>query len=107
MTHKTSTCPFVNKIPNYIRRNNKPRTLGMIIATLEESPERLSSAQISQKLKDKGYRYYPATRTCASILGKYTRLFEPLEDIKVTNSVNNWKVKLYKLRDDWNVDREV
>ena len=56
MTHKTSTCPFVNKIPNYIRRNNKPRTLGMIIATLEESPEGLSSAQISHKLKDKGYR---------------------------------------------------
>ena len=100
-------CFYTAKVPSTIIRCQKPRILGMIIATLEEFPEGLTSEQISDKLKSKGYRYYPANRTCASLLGKYKILFEELGMDSVhglTGPSNQWKVKVYKLRDGWNVD---
>ena len=100
-------CNFTHKVPSNIIRCQKPRLLGMIIATLEEFPEGLSAEQISNKLKSKGYKYYPANRTCASLLGKYKTLFQELEMQRVTGlsgPSNGWKVKVYKLRDGWNVD---
>ena len=105
-----TNCPYSSLVPKRIIRVQKPRILGMIIATLKLHPEGLSAEQVSQKLKDKGYRYYPANRTCASLLGKYKSLFEELPMQRVvglTGPSNGWKVKVYRLREDWNVDREV
>lgn len=97
-------CPFVNIIPARIKRINRPRLLGMIIHTLKDYPNGLSAGQIAQKLKDKGYKYYPATRTCASYLGKHSDLFEELNEIRIGDRQETWKVKTYKMRDGWNVD---
>lgn len=107
MVNSESSCPFVQRIPDYIIRNQKPRVLGMVIAILEESVEPLTASQISSRLKDRGYRYYPATRTCASLLGKFKSLFEEVAVIKVGNVRTTWNVKIYKLRDGWNVDRKI
>jgi len=107
MVNSESSCPFVKRIPDYIIRNQKPRVLGMVIAILEESTEALSASQISSRLKDRGYRYYPATRTCASLLGKFKSLFEEVAVVKVGNVRTTWNVKIYKLRDGWNVDRKI
>ncbi len=104
------TCMYTKKIPDHITRIQKPRILGMIIATLEEFPEGLSAEQISNKLKAKGFKYYPATRTVGSLLGKYKTLFEELGMERVSGLIgagSGWKVKVFKLRDDWNVDRKV
>ena len=82
----------------------------MIITTLEKYPEGLSSEQVSNKLRDRGYKYYPANKTCASLLGKYKSLFEelPMQTVVgLTGPSSNWKVKVYKMRDGWNVDRKV
>jgi len=104
------SCHFSNRVPSYIIRCQKPRLLGMIIATLEGYPMGLSAEQVSNKLKDRGYKYYPSNKTCASLLGKYKSLFEELPKQRVVGLAgpsNGWKVKIFKLRDGWNVDREV
>ena len=103
-------CHYSKLVPPTIIRCQKPRLLGMIIFTLTENPNGLSAEQVSRKLKDMGYKYYPANKTCASLLGKYKTLFEELPMQRVvglTGPSNGWKVKVFKLRDDWNVDREV
>ena len=44
------------------------------------------------------------------MLGKHKKLFLELEPEKVISLGvlrNGWKVKMWKLRDDWNVDRKV
>ena len=103
-------CHYSKLVPSNIIRCQKPRLLGMIISILVEYPEGLSSEQVSLKLKDQGYKYYPSNKTCASLLGKYKTLFEELQMQRVVGLAgpsNGWKVKVFKLRDDWNVDREV
>ena len=102
-----SNDPFTKLVPENIIRVQKPRMLGMIIATVSSHPKGLSAEQVSQKLKDKGYKHWPACRTCAALLGKYKSLFEelPMQTVVgVAGPVSNWKVKVYKMRDGWNVD---
>ena len=108
--HKQTTCPFTRLVPSYISRVQKPRILGMIIDVLKDSESSLSAEQISNNIKHRGYKYYPSSKTCAAMLGKHKKLFLELEPEKVISLGvlrNGWKVKMWKLRDDWNVDRKV
>ena len=101
-------CPYVKRVPAYIKRINKPRMLGMIIYVLESRPsEVLSAHQVSDALKHKGLKHYPHTRAVAAMLAKHKLLFEEVDDFRVRNGDTNYKIKQYKLRDDWDVDRKV
>ena len=108
MKNSDSDCKFVKVIPDHITRTNKPRVLGMVIYMMIKNPNGLCAFQVSEKLKDEGYKYYPATNTSAALLGKYKQLFTQIGEAKIAGSfhANSWKVKVYKLRDDYNVDRK-
>jgi hypothetical protein len=82
--------------------------LGMIISVFQDSVyDKLSASQISDFLKHRGLKHYPHTRATAAMLAKYKDLFEEVENFRVRDKQQNYKIKLYKLRDDYDVDRKV
>ena len=103
-----SNCIYVEKVPSYIKRINKPRMLGMVISVFEDrQSENLSASQISDTLKHRGLKHYPHTRSVAAMLATYKSLFIEIGNARINNGNTSWEIKQYKLRDDYNVDRKV
>ena len=93
------------RIPLHVGMVKAPRILGMIIMALEEGPG--TAEDIISRLRNK-YRYYPDKKQIAAMCSKYKTIFKTLDDAKINNNGNRYKVKRWALRDDrYAMDREI
>jgi hypothetical protein len=94
---------IAERVPMHIRPVSRPRMFGMIMLALEEGPG--SAQSIIDRLRNKGYRYYPDKRRISAICSKFKNVFIQCGTHiagNVTSGATH-KVIVWKLRDDIHV----